>query len=99
MSDSVPPHTDAMLLEPGGTLSIDNSEGPVYLWVRSRLDIAGNLVRAAEEHNVLWGFEGTITALGAVPGDLPPTLIATVVRFDSFLKSSGETQIIMTTGE
>ena len=28
-----------------------------------------------------------------------PTLIATVVRFDSFLKSSGETQIIMTTGE
>jgi hypothetical protein len=45
------------------------------------------------------GFEGTITALGAIPGDNPPSLIATVVRFNNFLKSSGETQIIMTTGE
>jgi len=45
------------------------------------------------------GFEGTITALGAVPGDNPPSLIATVVRFNNFLQSSGETQIIMTTGE
>ncbi|HEV8583860.1 MAG TPA: VCBS repeat-containing protein [Methylomirabilota bacterium] len=45
------------------------------------------------------GFEGTITALGAIPGDTPPTLIAAVVRFNTFLKGSGETQIIMTTGE
>jgi hypothetical protein len=45
------------------------------------------------------GFEGTITALGAIPGDNPPTLIAAVVRFSSFLQSTGETQIIMTTGE
>jgi hypothetical protein len=45
------------------------------------------------------GFEGTITALGAIPGDNPPTLIAAVVRFNNFLRSAGETQIIMTTGE
>ncbi|HEX5814034.1 MAG TPA: VCBS repeat-containing protein [Methylomirabilota bacterium] len=45
------------------------------------------------------GFEGTITALGVIPGDNPPTLIAAVVRFSNFLKSAGETQIIMTTGE
>jgi hypothetical protein len=45
------------------------------------------------------GFEGTITALGAIPGDNPPTILASVVRFDSVLKSSGETQIIMTLGE
>jgi hypothetical protein len=45
------------------------------------------------------GFEGTITALGAIPGENPPSLIATVVRYDGLLKSSGETQIIMTTGE
>jgi hypothetical protein len=45
------------------------------------------------------GFEGTITALGAIPGDNPPTIIASVVRFDTFLKGSGETQIIMTLGE
>ncbi len=42
------------------------------------------------------GFEGIITALGAVPGDNPPTLIAAVVRFSGFIKDSGETQIIMT---
>jgi hypothetical protein len=45
------------------------------------------------------GFEGTITGLGAIPGETPPSLIATVVRFSNFLRSSGETQIIMTTGE
>ena len=45
------------------------------------------------------GFEGTITALGAIPGDNPPTLIAAVVRFTTFLKGGGETQLIMTTGE
>ena len=45
------------------------------------------------------GFEGTITALGAIPGDNPPTLIAAVVRFSNFFRTVGETQIIMTTGE
>jgi len=45
------------------------------------------------------GFEGTITALGAIPGENPPTLVAAVVRFTTLLKGSGETQIIMTTGE
>ncbi len=45
------------------------------------------------------GFEGTITALGAIPGDNPPTLIAAVVRWATFLKGSAETQLIMTTGE
>jgi hypothetical protein len=45
------------------------------------------------------GFEGVITALGAIPGENPPTLIASVVRFNTFLRGAGETQIIMTTGE
>ena len=45
------------------------------------------------------GFEGIITALGAIPGENPPTIIASVVRFDTFMKGSGETQIIMTLGE
>ncbi|PYN03085.1 MAG: hypothetical protein DME02_24255 [Candidatus Rokuibacteriota bacterium] len=45
------------------------------------------------------GFEGIITALGAIPGQNPPTIIASVVRFDTFMKGSGETQIIMTLGE
>jgi hypothetical protein len=47
------------------------------------------------------GFEGGITALGAfrTPDSTQPTLIVTVVRFSglgSWLKISGETQIIMT---
>lgn len=47
------------------------------------------------------GFEGGITALGAFkPEDSPhPILIAPVVRFKNFLKTSGETQILMTTPE
>lgn len=44
------------------------------------------------------GFEGTITAMGAVrsPDGGQPTLIAAVVRSAGFLKSTGDTQIIMT---
>jgi hypothetical protein len=45
------------------------------------------------------GFEGTITGIGAIHGENPPALIATVVRYEGLLRSSGETQIIMTTGE
>jgi hypothetical protein len=48
--------------------------------------------------SVSTGFEGGITALGAFRAEdsNQPTLIAAVVRFSSFLKTSGETQIIMT---
>ncbi|MGH7396948.1 MAG: hypothetical protein ACRELW_05375, partial [Candidatus Rokuibacteriota bacterium] len=44
------------------------------------------------------GFEGGITCLGAYKTDdaIQPTVIASVVRFGTFLKTSGETQIIMT---
>lgn len=44
------------------------------------------------------GFEGIITALGGFKTDdaTQPTIIATVVRFKNLLKTSGETQVIMT---
>jgi hypothetical protein len=44
------------------------------------------------------GFEGHIQGLGAFrnPEDTQPTLIAAVVRFANFLRTAGETQIIMT---
>ncbi|MGH7366033.1 MAG: hypothetical protein ACREK9_06440 [Candidatus Rokuibacteriota bacterium] len=44
------------------------------------------------------GFEGGITCLGAFKTEdaFQPTVIASVVRFSNFLKTSGETQIIMT---
>jgi hypothetical protein len=45
------------------------------------------------------GFEGIITGLGAIPGQDPPTLIASVVRFKGMLRTAGETQLIMTVSE
>jgi hypothetical protein len=45
------------------------------------------------------GFEGTITGLGAIPGQDPPALIASVVRFKGILRTGGETQIIMSLPE
>jgi hypothetical protein len=44
------------------------------------------------------GFEGMITAIGGFKTDdaTQPTLIATVVRYKNVLKTSGETQVIMT---
>ncbi len=44
------------------------------------------------------GFEGGITCLGAYKTEdaTQPTVIASVVRFSNFLKTTGETQIIMT---
>jgi hypothetical protein len=44
------------------------------------------------------GFEGGITALGAfrTEDSIQPTLVAAVVRFNSFFSTAGETQIIMT---
>jgi hypothetical protein len=45
------------------------------------------------------GFEGIITGFGAIPGQDPPTLIASVVRFKGMFRSAGETQLIMTVPE
>jgi hypothetical protein len=44
------------------------------------------------------GFEGGITCLGAYKTEdaSQPTIIAAVIRFSNILKTSGETQIIMT---
>ena len=43
------------------------------------------------------GFEGTVIALGAVPGDSgTPSLVAAVVRYTNVFSTQGETQIIMT---
>jgi hypothetical protein len=45
------------------------------------------------------GFEGIITGFGAIPGQDPPTLVASVVHFKGLLRNVGETQIIMTVPE
>jgi hypothetical protein len=43
------------------------------------------------------GFEGTVTGLGAIPGESAPTLVIAVVRYQNLFNTVGETQIIMTT--
>lgn len=50
-------------------------------------------------HQVFSGFEGMITGLGAIRNEdkEPPTLLVCVVRFTGLIKTSGESQIIMTT--
>ena len=45
------------------------------------------------------GFEGTITGLGAVPGDPTPSLVVAVARYYGVLGTAGDTQIIMTIPE
>jgi hypothetical protein len=44
------------------------------------------------------GFQGTITAMGAfrLPDTSHPSLVMAVVRFSDFLRTAGETQVIMT---
>ncbi|HEY7362493.1 MAG TPA: VCBS repeat-containing protein [Methylomirabilota bacterium] len=45
------------------------------------------------------GFEGLVTGLGAIPGEGTPTLVAAVARKRGFLRSGGDTQIIITVPE
>jgi hypothetical protein len=47
------------------------------------------------------GFEGIIGGFGAIPGEdgTTPALITAVVRYRSFLRAGGDTQIIMTVAE
>ncbi len=45
------------------------------------------------------GFEGTVTALGAITGDGAPILVVSVVRYYGLLSGAGETQIIVTNPE
>ena len=45
------------------------------------------------------GFEGTITGLGAIPGDPTPSLVVAVTRYYGLLSNAGDTQIIMTIPE
>jgi hypothetical protein len=45
------------------------------------------------------GFEGTITGMGAIPGDPTPSLVVAVTRFYGLLSNAGDTQIIMTIPE
>ena len=45
------------------------------------------------------GFEGTITGLGAIPGEPVPSLVVAVTRYYGLLSNAGDTQIIMTIPE
>lgn len=50
---------DALDVQPNGILEIDNSNGPVYLWVRSSLAMNGTSVTYKDTPNVLVGYAGS----------------------------------------
>ena len=45
------------------------------------------------------GFEGTITGLGAIPGEPVPSLVVAIARYYGLISTAGDTQIIMTIPE
>jgi hypothetical protein len=48
-----------LIVEKGGTLEIDNTRGPVYIWVRDALEIHGSLMEYLLDGNVLIGYAGS----------------------------------------
>lgn len=50
---------DALDVEPQGVLEIDNTRGPVWLWVRSALALRGEMWTYFAGLNVLFGYAGT----------------------------------------
>ena len=50
---------DALDVRDGGALAIDNSAGPVYLWVRRSLVLHGSMVDYVLQPNILVGYAGT----------------------------------------
>ena len=89
-------------------LAIDlDGDGVQEIIVPQNKDESGTIVvvyRSAagiRVQNVASGFEGVVAGFGAIPGEdtSTPTLITAVVRYRSFLKSGGETQIIMTVAD
>jgi hypothetical protein len=54
-------HFGALDLEENGVLELDNSNGPVMVWLRDGLRVAGTLVHDSPAPNVLVGYAGTET--------------------------------------
>ena len=48
-------------LEENGFLEFDNSKGPIFVWLRDGLHVAGTMVYNAPAPNVLIGYAGTTT--------------------------------------
>lgn len=65
---------ESLLLEAGGVLDIDNTRGPVYLWVRDALQLAGQMRDYLLQGNVLLGYAGV--APPVLQSDVRLTLVA-----------------------
>ena len=61
-------------VEKNGGIEVDNSAGPVYLWVRSGLELSGTMVRYKSAPNVLVGYAGN--AAPQIGTALDATLVA-----------------------
>jgi hypothetical protein len=51
----------ALELEENGFLEFDNSKGPIFVWLRDELRVAGTMVYNAPAPNVIVGYAGTAT--------------------------------------
>jgi RHS repeat-associated protein len=50
---------NAMIVEPGGILNVDNSQGPVYIYLQNGFTFRGTVNTVTFQPNVLFGIAGT----------------------------------------
>jgi hypothetical protein len=50
---------NSMMVEPGGILNIDNSQGPVFIYLKTGFTFRGTVTTANTQPNVLFGIAGT----------------------------------------
>ena len=48
-----------MMVEPGGILNIDNSQGPVFIYLQNGFTFRGVVNTISAQPNVLFGIAGT----------------------------------------
>ncbi len=51
----------SLKVEQRGTLEVDNSRGPVYVWVEDELELKGSMLTYTGDPNVLFGYAGKAT--------------------------------------
>lgn len=67
-------HFDSLMLEEGGVLRIDNTAGPVYVWVRNQLVLSGFIEEYYLGANVFIGYSGVSSPI--IKSSLNVTLVA-----------------------
>ncbi|MFZ5892340.1 MAG: hypothetical protein ACOY0T_14875 [Myxococcota bacterium] len=69
---------DSLELAPESVLEVDNTRGPVFVWIRSKLSMAGTIVDYWTHPSVLFGYAGEVDPVIAAP--LRGTWVAPAAR-------------------